>query len=315
MSSVESRGHRAERDIEDRCDLIERKIHVVAQDEDRPVIDRDAAEAALQLVPIDDGRHVVGGCRLVERSEADIREPSTMPTALRVARLHEQSVGPRLEAGRITQAGKVAPELDEGLLGRILGELGVVQDPLCHAEVTIPDGLHDAREGLFVPLLCSRHEVGIHALSSKVRRGSALSIGYDQRYRQNSPISSADYVGSAVSRPSGEDLRTDHTIRVDVLSRTNDPLNQVLRETWRFIETDRMGTVVRSEAEGLALRWTYRYEMHHLLELSGLDVVAEYSDFDGSPPAYGREQVWVARRPEGTGVGMAPGDGWPSRVR
>ena len=32
-----------------------------------------------------------------------------------------------------------------------------------------------------------------------------------------------------------------------------------------------------------------------LLELAGFEVVAEYGDFKGSPPAYGREQVWVVR--------------------
>lgn len=44
------------------------------------------------------------------------------------------------------------------------------------------------------------------------------------------------------------------------------------------------------------MRWTYRYEMRHLLELSGFSVESESSDFLGSPPAYAREQVWVAQR-------------------
>jgi hypothetical protein len=44
------------------------------------------------------------------------------------------------------------------------------------------------------------------------------------------------------------------------------------------------------------LRWTYRFEMRYLLEVSGFEVAAEYSDFRGSPPQYAAEQVWVARR-------------------
>jgi hypothetical protein len=55
--------------------------------------------------------------------------------------------------------------------------------------------------------------------------------------------------------------------------------------------------VARHEEEMLSMRWTYRYEMRYLLELCGFDVQAEYSDFRRSPPAYGREHVWVARRP------------------
>jgi len=34
----------------------------------------------------------------------------------------------------------------------------------------------------------------------------------------------------------------------------------------------------------------------HLLELSGFAVEAEFSDFLGGAPAYGKEQLWVARR-------------------
>jgi len=34
---------------------------------------------------------------------------------------------------------------------------------------------------------------------------------------------------------------------------------------------------------------------HHLLNLCGLAVEAEYRDFVGSPPAYGEELILVAR--------------------
>lgn len=44
------------------------------------------------------------------------------------------------------------------------------------------------------------------------------------------------------------------------------------------------------------MRWSIRREMRHLIELCGFEVVAEYGDFRGGPPAYGREQVWVLRR-------------------
>ena len=45
----------------------------------------------------------------------------------------------------------------------------------------------------------------------------------------------------------------------------------------------------------LTLRWTHRQEMRYLFELTGFEVEAEYSDFHRSPPAYGREQIWLAR--------------------
>lgn len=73
-----------------------------------------------------------------------------------------------------------------------------------------------------------------------------------------------------------------------------DTLSQTLRERWRFTESTSSGTVVRREEEILELRWTYRYEMRYLLELGGLAIEGEFSDFGDSPPAYGREQIWVA---------------------
>lgn len=84
-------------------------------------------------------------------------------------------------------------------------------------------------------------------------------------------------------------------VRIEVADRMNDPLAQVFEETWRFTEVDRAGYVLRQEEEVLRMRWTYRYEMRYLLELCGFEVLGEYSDYFRSPPAYGKEQVWVAR--------------------
>ncbi len=76
---------------------------------------------------------------------------------------------------------------------------------------------------------------------------------------------------------------------------STNPLRQVIEERFIFIERDADGTEIRRETDRLALRWTYRQEMRHLVELCGLVVEAEYGDFKGAPPTYGREQVWVLR--------------------
>ncbi len=89
---------------------------------------------------------------------------------------------------------------------------------------------------------------------------------------------------------------TGNRVRVEIVGRATDPHRQVFTEVWRFTEVDDAGSVLRQEEETLTLRWTYRWEMRYLLELTGFEVLAEYSDFNESPPAYGREQVWMARR-------------------
>jgi SAM-dependent methyltransferase len=85
-------------------------------------------------------------------------------------------------------------------------------------------------------------------------------------------------------------------VRVNAVERQNDPLRQVMEERWEFEELDSAGAILRHESERLTMRWTYRYEMRYLLELTGFKVDGEFSDFIGSPPAYGREQVWVVSR-------------------
>jgi hypothetical protein len=97
-------------------------------------------------------------------------------------------------------------------------------------------------------------------------------------------------------RPSFVHPVTGHTVRVDVLTRANDPLRQVLTEWWRLTETSAPGALMRDEEEVLELRWTYRYEMRHLLELCDFTTEHELSDFTNSPPTYGREQIWIAKR-------------------
>jgi len=57
--------------------------------------------------------------------------------------------------------------------------------------------------------------------------------------------------------------------------------------------------VLRTTTEQLTLRWSLRSEMRLLFELVGFEVIADYGDFRGGAPAYGREQVWVLAHAEG----------------
>jgi ubiquinone/menaquinone biosynthesis C-methylase UbiE len=83
---------------------------------------------------------------------------------------------------------------------------------------------------------------------------------------------------------------------VGEIVRTNfDHLHQIRRDLWRYAEIGPNGEVLAEDTREMALRWTYRWELRHLLELCGLAVDAEYSDFAGSAPAYGKELILVVR--------------------
>jgi ubiquinone/menaquinone biosynthesis C-methylase UbiE len=81
----------------------------------------------------------------------------------------------------------------------------------------------------------------------------------------------------------------------EILRTRLDRLTQVRRDLWRYTEMGAEGEILAQDTREMALRWTYRWELHHLLESRGFAVAAEYSDFVGSPPAYGAELIMLAR--------------------
>ncbi len=92
------------------------------------------------------------------------------------------------------------------------------------------------------------------------------------------------------------DPATGTVCRLKVLERVNDALRQRLTEKWHYEVRDRRGKLVRKDDRVLSIRWTYRWEMAHLLELCGFKPEACFGDFHGGPPRYGAEQIWVAKR-------------------
>ncbi len=71
---------------------------------------------------------------------------------------------------------------------------------------------------------------------------------------------------------------------------------QVLTGDYVFEELGDDGSVRARLYAPLMLRWVYRYEMQHLLELAGFRVEALYGDFRRGPFRYGGEQIWIARK-------------------
>jgi SAM-dependent methyltransferase len=90
-----------------------------------------------------------------------------------------------------------------------------------------------------------------------------------------------------------KDPTTGHTVVRRVLARINDPLRQMIIEKTHIEELDAEGRTLASQETSWGLRWATRQEMRYLFELTGFEVVAEYSDFFGSLPKYGTQQLWV----------------------
>jgi hypothetical protein len=87
-------------------------------------------------------------------------------------------------------------------------------------------------------------------------------------------------------------------LRITAMERTNDPLTQKFSEHWRFEEINDQSDVIKREDCWHHLRWVHRSEMRLMLELSGFVSITEFSDFQGNPPKYASNQVWMAKRPD-----------------
>ena len=77
-----------------------------------------------------------------------------------------------------------------------------------------------------------------------------------------------------------------------------EPVSQVNSTRLIIEELDPAGLMLARHYRDFDLRYTFRYEMEHLLELSGFELDATYGDFDGGEVTDATEDlVFVARKP------------------
>ncbi|MHB2020937.1 MAG: class I SAM-dependent methyltransferase [Candidatus Xenobia bacterium] len=86
-------------------------------------------------------------------------------------------------------------------------------------------------------------------------------------------------------------------------TRRIDAARQRLRENWIFEDVDANDRVRGRRVETLHLRYTFRWEMHHLLRRCGFRVCHLFGDFLKGPWRPGGEQIWVAERARMRGDG------------
>jgi len=89
-----------------------------------------------------------------------------------------------------------------------------------------------------------------------------------------------------------------HTIfRTDVIE--YDHTNQLMDVDSIFDEYDDRGNLVRNLHRSLKMRYIFRYEMEHLLKLSGLKIEAVYGTFDRKPYDYkAGEMIFITTKTE-----------------
>jgi len=138
-------------------------------------------------------------------------------------------------------------------------------------------------------LTSSAQREALAALRTHLRPNGRLVLDlFDPRLDLVVPTAEGTARGGELVHPT-----TGNRVTWEITGRRPDPVRQLIVEDWTFSEIDASGEVLRTATERLTLRWSLRSEMRLLFELVGLEVLADYGDFGGGPPAYGREQVWV----------------------
>lgn len=181
----------------------------------------------------------------------------------------------------------------EALEPEVRGRVRLVEGDFTTTSLDGEFGLVFAGFRVFMSVLDPASQLRLlRAVRDRLRPDGLLAIDvFDPRY----DLLVADADGS-VERGAYLNPDSGRRVRVTILDRRLDHIAQRFEEDWLFEELDSLGHPGRSEIERLTLRWTFRHEMRHLLERAGFEPIAEHSDYAGSPPAYGGEQIWVARR-------------------
>ena len=135
---------------------------VVAQDDDGSMLEREPAERALELVSVEQRAGLVHDPGVTSTEDPDGRSPSARLPSFVVAGTDEQPIRPGLEALRITQLGQSLPDVQERLLGRILGLVDITQDRMGDREERSCSLAGQASERLLIAMLSSRHQLDVH---------------------------------------------------------------------------------------------------------------------------------------------------------
>jgi SAM-dependent methyltransferase len=103
-------------------------------------------------------------------------------------------------------------------------------------------------------------------------------------------------VNGGASRRFGEKVLARGERIVAMSSRVTCPEEQRFEEEIVYEKFDAKGISQWRRARKISLRYFFRYEMEHLFELCGLQIVKLEGGFKGQPYKHGGEQLWTVRR-------------------
>ena len=140
------------------------------------LLERQPPEGTLELVAVLDGQDVGRLCLPVHVQHANLCLHAAPTPGLGVALIGQDPVQPGLESVGVTQRPELTPGADERGLHRVVGPVGVTQDPERNSHAAIADHPGKGIEGLPIALLRTVDERSLHPtlpLSLSARMGGS----------------------------------------------------------------------------------------------------------------------------------------------
>ncbi len=135
---------------------------VVVEDEDGPLLDREPPEGPVELIAVVDGGDLARLPLTGHGQESDLGRPATATPGLGVALVGQDPVQPGFEAIGVAQCAQLPPGHDQRGLHRIIGTVGVPQDPERDRHAPVADHARQGVEGLSVAPLRLVDECSLH---------------------------------------------------------------------------------------------------------------------------------------------------------
>ena len=153
------------------------EARVMSKDEQHALLDGQATEAALQLIPVGDVEELIVRRRKVGRKDAELGDEAAIARRLGNAGADDEAVQPRVETVRIAERGQIAPGDHQCFLHSILGPIDVAEDPLRDPIETITANTDQVGVSLPVTASSALHEIAIHcAVSLVTPSGGAVRL-------------------------------------------------------------------------------------------------------------------------------------------
>jgi succinyl-CoA synthetase beta subunit len=153
------------------------------QDDEDPLIRREAPEATIELVAVGEHRSAVAGGK-VDGGEINVEAVPAKASRLVDAGSHEETVQPGVEAIRVAERGQVAPSPDERVLHRVPGLFPIPENEASGGIQAVDRGACQRGKGVMIAPLRPLHDVPLHIAP----RGGAAGLAVLAEYGEAGPV-------------------------------------------------------------------------------------------------------------------------------